>query len=150
MLSSLKWSSWRVRFVELTQAAKFWPELQPGSRRVNILGALWCGVVRCWQQVWPCPSMDFQAPCCLWPQRATASISASETVTLSAQDKRLLLTPGVLWVNPRPPNFYRKPQMKLLLLNHFFSCSKINEHCHFSAHSVVATRAVTLREILRS
>lgn len=31
--------------MELTQAVKLWPELQPGSRRVNILGALWCGEV---------------------------------------------------------------------------------------------------------
>lgn len=45
--------------MELTQAAKFWPELQPRSRRVNILGALWCGVVWCGEVLAASMAMSF-------------------------------------------------------------------------------------------
>lgn len=69
-------------------------------------------------------------------------------VTLSAWEKRLLLTPQLLWANPHSPHLHRDEPMKPASPQPFFFSSKINERCHCSAHSTLAIRAVFLKEIL--
>lgn len=63
--------------------------------------------------------------------------------------KGCIQTLQFLWVNPHLLQFYKDTQMKPVSPQHFFSF-KINECCHCSAHSRVAKRPVSLKEILIS